>query len=194
MILTAVSDVTSDRTRDHNNRIMLINPYKAISDLTGAIPRDGARAALERELFADRFRGTAGRADGFTVADPLHEPLVLILGRRLGAIGQHHRVTVGQPVDPPQPRVVQDRLVVENKQALLVDRTCEYVEQGTLDWHDQLPPARDAAWAAALSAVWTGKGPGSRSVPAGCLDSTTTATPAASMPPSRSASAAGLAG
>src|SRR5260370_20607980 len=139
MILTAVSDVTSDRTRDHNNRIMLITPYKAISDLTGAIPRDGARAALERDLFADRFRGTAGRADGFTVAGPLHEPLVLILGRRLGAIGQHHRGTVGQPVDPPPPPVVQDRLVVGNKQALLFDRTFAYVEPGPLDWQAHLP-------------------------------------------------------
>src|SRR5689334_20598000 len=62
----------------------------------------------------------ARRADGVAMARSLEQPLMFLVGGGLGAIGQHDQMVIRHPVDPPQPRVVQDALVIEVQQALLV--------------------------------------------------------------------------
>src|SRR5215472_9761973 len=134
---------------------------------------------------------------------PLHQALMFLVRRRLGAVGQQDKPVVGHPVDAAQPGVVQDGFVFEKEQPLLVDRARQDVEEGLLDRHNLLRPASSAsaryaapttgvAAASVVSALASSRG--SWVVLAGRLESNITTAAARMMPPSLSASLAGSAG
>src|ERR1700722_20631850 len=105
---------------------------------------------------------------------------MLVITGRLRPIGQHDRITSGNPVHPAQPRVVEHRFIFEQQQSLLVDRASQNVQQRGLYQHDN----SSSGFACPLT---TGAS-------AGCLAKTTTAAPAAAMPPSLSSNSTGSAG
>jgi hypothetical protein len=63
---------------------------------------------------------------------------MLPLSDRLGALGQHHRDALLNPVGAPQARVVQQVLVGEVHEAALVDRAGEDLQQRFLQDHQCL--------------------------------------------------------
>src|SRR5258708_14815314 len=181
MILITASGVTTSRTR----------------------PRNDPTLGVCRSLRTDLVGSKARCAYRIAMTSALHQPLVLLLRGRLRAVGEQDRIVVRHPVDPAQPRVVQDRLIFEVEQALLVDRAGQDVEQWTLDQHDHLRPYVSALAGGHAAPIIGAAVPSAGSAlgirPAGAarlglLESAITTIAARTMPPSRSASLAGSAG
>lgn len=59
---------------------------------------------------------------GGAVGSPAKQVPVLLVGRRLALVGQHHRYAVTNGVSAAQPRVIQDAVLGQVQQCLLVDR------------------------------------------------------------------------
>ena len=60
--------------------------------------------------------------DGGAGGSPAKPVPVLLVGRRLTLVGQHHRYAVTDEVPAAQPRVVQNAVLGQVQQRLLVDR------------------------------------------------------------------------
>src|SRR5580693_1664814 len=158
------------------------------SAATAPRPAPGNHPARHNRVLLDTGQdvGLARREGGdLTAPRAPHQPLVLLLGHRNGLACQHQRDAVLDPVQPAQPRVVQQRFVGEVQQATLVDWAHQDVKQGVFQGHHCLP------WSARKPGTAAGPGPGSS---AACRDRVTSTNPATTIAARRRPSLAGLVG